>query len=111
MSLERFFCPESVAIIGAAREEGKVGHTILEGVMNSKFKGRIYPVNPKAEEIHGLKCLKSIFDAPEDIDLAIIVIPGKYVLVAINECAKKNVKAAIVISAGFKETGPIGAEL
>ena len=111
MSLERFFCPESVAIIGAAREEGKVGHTILEGVMNSKFKGRIYPVNPKAEEIHGLKCLKSIFDAPEDIDLAIIVIPGKYVLVAINECAKKNVKAAIVISAGFKETGPIGAKL
>ncbi|MHB9128971.1 MAG: acetate--CoA ligase alpha subunit [Candidatus Humimicrobiaceae bacterium] len=111
MSLEKFFCPESVAIIGAGREEGKVGHTILEGVMNSKFKGRIYPVNPKAEEIHGLKCLKSIFDAPEDIDLAIIVIPGKYVLVAINECAKKNVKAAIVISAGFKETGPIGAEL
>lgn len=111
MSLERFFCPESVAIIGAAREEGKVGHTILEGVMNSKFKGRIYPINPKAEEIHGLKCLKSIFDAPEDIDLAIIVIPGKYVLVAINECAKKNVKAAIVISAGFKETGPIGAKL
>jgi acetyl coenzyme A synthetase (ADP forming)-like protein len=111
MSLERFFCPESIAIIGAAREEGKVGHTILEGVMNSKFKGRIYPINPKAEEIHGLKCLKSILDAPEDIDLAIIVIPGKYVLCAINECAKKNVKAAIVISAGFKEIGPIGAKL
>lgn len=110
MSLEKFFCPESVAIIGAGREEGKVGHTILEGVINSKFKGKIYPINPYAEEIHGIKCLKSILDAPEDVDLAIIVIPVKFVLVAINECAKKNVKAAIIISAGFKESGPIGAE-
>lgn len=111
MSLEKFFCPDSVAIIGAARDEGKVGHTILESVMNSDFKGGIYPINPKADEIHGVKCYKSILDISGDIDLAIIVIPGQFVLNAIDECAKKNVKAAIVISAGFKETGPEGAKL
>ncbi|MCE5330250.1 acetate--CoA ligase [bacterium] len=111
MSLEKFFCPDSVAIIGAARDEGKVGHTILESVMNSGFKGSIYPINPKADEIHGIKCLKSILDAPGDVDLAIIVIPGQFVLSAIDDCAKKNVKAAIVISAGFKETGAEGAKL
>lgn len=111
MSLEKFFCPDSVAIIGAAREEGKVGRTILDNIVNFGYKGKVFPVNPKADEINGIKCYKSILEVPQDVDLAVIVIPGKYISSAIEECGKKNVKSAIVISAGFKETGPEGAKL
>ncbi len=111
MSLEKFFCPDSVAVIGASREEGKVGRTVLESIIDSKFKGKIYPINPKCDEIEGIKCYKSILDVEGDVDLVVIVIPAKYVLNVMDECHKKNVKAAIIISAGFKETGKAGAEL
>jgi len=111
VSLEKFFCPDSVAVIGAAREKEKVGHTILANIINFGFKGKIYPINPKTDSILGYKCYKSILDVPTDVDLAVIVIPSKYILTTIDECGKKNVKGAIVISAGFKETGPEGAKL
>ncbi|MCL4416516.1 MAG: acetate--CoA ligase family protein [Actinobacteria bacterium] len=111
MSLEKFFCPDSVAIIGAAREEKKVGHTILDNIINFGYKGKIFPVNRNADEIHGIKCYKSILEVPEPVDLAVIVIPNKYVPASLEECGKKNVKGAIIISAGFKEIGPEGAML
>lgn len=111
MSLDSLFCPNSVAVVGASRESGKVGNTILNNVINSKFKGKIFPINPKSDKIHGLKCYKSLLDVPQDIDLAVIVIPGKYVISTLDDCAKKKVKAAIVISAGFKEVGKEGARL
>ncbi len=111
MSLEKFFCPDSVAVIGAAREKEKVGHTILANIINFGFKGKIYPVNPKTDSILDHKCYKSILDVPTDVDLAVIVIPSKYILATIDECSKKNVKGAIIISAGFKETGAEGARL
>jgi acetyltransferase len=107
----QFFCPKSVAIVGAAREETKVGHTIVDNILNSGYKGKIYLVNPNADVIHNIKCYKSVLDINDNIDLAIIVIPSKYVLKALDDCSRKNTKFAIIISAGFKETGKDGALL
>lgn len=109
--LDSLFSPKSVAVIGAAREEGKVGHDILDNLILSDYAGGLYPVNPKAEEIHGIRCYPSIADVPADVDLAIIVIPAKLVPGSIEECGKKGVKIAVVISAGFKEVGGEGVRL
>ena len=110
MSLRNFFCPGSVAVIGASREEEKVGHIILDNIINSGYKGKLFPVNLKADEIHGIKCYPSVLNVPGDIDLAIIVIPAQFVLQVLEECSKKNTKWSIIISAGFKETGIEGAK-
>ena len=110
MSLRNFFCPDSVAVIGAAREEKKVGRIIFDNIINSGYKGKLFPVNLKADKIHGIKCYHSVLDIPNDLDLAIIVIPAQFVLQVLEECSKKNTKWAIVISAGFKETGIEGAK-
>ncbi|MGB9642780.1 MAG: acetate--CoA ligase alpha subunit, partial [Candidatus Ratteibacteria bacterium] len=108
--LEQFFSPKSVAVIGASREPGKLGSQILSNIISGKFPGRIYPVNPKATEISGLKCYPDIASIPDVPDLAVIVVPAKIVCSVIEECGKKGTKAAIVISAGFKESGPEGKE-
>ena len=110
MSLEGFFCPGSIAVIGVGRTEGKVGHIIFDNIIESGYKGKLFPVNPKADTIHEAKCYKSILDIPQDIELAVIVIPARFVSMVIEECAGKNVKYAIIISAGFKETGVEGAK-
>jgi acetyltransferase len=109
--LESFFEPRSVAVIGASREEGKVGHDVLKNLIQYKFAGGIYPVNPKAEEILGLPCFPSVKAIPGDVDLAVVVIPAKYTLAAVQECAEKGVPALIIITAGFKEVGREGAEM
>ncbi len=109
MSLHHLFCPESVAVIGAAREKKKVGHTILCNIINSGYKGKLFPINPKADKICGVKCYPSVLNVSCDIDLAIIVIPSILVLEVLEECSKKNVKWSVVISAGFKESGIEGA--
>ena len=111
MKLQALFRPKSVAIIGASRTPGKVGHIIAKNTIESGFEGRIYPINPRAEEILGLKCYASILDVPEAVDLAVIAIPAKHVLQAAEECGRKGVKGLIVISAGFKEIGHEGAIL
>jgi acetyltransferase len=108
--LRNFFCPDSVAVIGAAREEEKVGHIILDNIINSGYKGKLFPVNPNADEIHGIKCYHSVLDIPGDLDLTIIAIPVQFVLQVLEECSKKNTKWSIIISAGFKETGIEGAK-
>lgn len=110
MSSRNFFCPGSVAVIGAAREEKKVGRIIFDNIINSGYKGKLFPVNLKADKIHGIKCYHSVLDIPNDLDLAIIVIPAQFVSQVLEECSKKNTKWAIVISAGFKETGIEGAK-
>ena len=105
-----FFNPKSIAVVGASMAEGKVGNTVLNNIINSGYKGKIFPINPKAHEINDLPCYKNIMDVPEDIDIAIFVIPGKLVNVAAEECGKKGVKGLIIISAGFKEIGGEGVE-
>ncbi len=102
--LERFFDPKSVAIIGATSKPGKVGRVILEN-FKKRFKGKIFPVNPKYDEILGLKCYKSVKEIPEPVDLAVIAIPAPIVPSVMRDLAEKGVKAVIIISGGFRETG------
>ena len=109
--LNKFFQPESVAVIGASREEGKVGHDVLRNLIEHGFKGDIYPVNPKTNEILGLKCFPSVRDIPGKLDLAVVVVPARFTPGVVQDCAAKEVPALIVITAGFKETGRAGAEI
>ncbi|MBY8985499.1 MAG: acetate--CoA ligase family protein [Candidatus Lokiarchaeota archaeon] len=105
-----FFNPASIAVIGASATKGKVGNTVLNNIINSGYKGKIFPINPGSKVISDLPCYKSILDVLENIDIAIFVIPGKFVNPAAEECGKKGVKGLIVISAGFKEIGGKGVE-
>ena len=105
-----FFNPKSIAVIGASPTKGKVGNTVLNNIISSGYEGKIYPINPRADQACGLTCYKNILDVPEDIDIAIFVIPGKFVNVAAEECGKKGVKGLIIISAGFKEIGGEGVK-
>ena len=118
--LEQFFNPESVAIIGASRKKNSAGQGVLKslldgGVFRSKtnrpFKGKIYPINPNADNILGLKCYNSVLNVKGKIDLAVIAVPAKIVPKVMQECADKKVKGAIIISAGFGEIGDKGKEL
>ena len=111
MKLEAFFKPKSIAVIGASREPEKVGHRIFRNLVESGFKGQLYPINPKADEILGMKCYGDISDVPDQIDLAVIAVPAKIVPMVAEECGKKGVKGLVVISAGFSETGREGTQL
>jgi len=103
-----FFKPESIAIVGASREQNKLGFQVLKNVIGGGFKGKIYPVNPKADEILNLKCYPDILSLPETPELVIIIIPAKFVCDVVRQCGKKGSKGIIVISAGFKESGEDG---
>lgn len=104
--------PRSVAVIGASTQPGKVGHDILNNLVTEEYNGAIYPVNPKADKILGVKAYASVKDIPGEVDLAVIVIPAPLVPGALRECGEKGVKNAVVISAGFKEVHtPEGAAL
>ncbi len=105
-----FFNPKSIAVIGASETEGKVGNTVLNNIINSGYNGKIYPINPKVHKVCDLPCYKNVLEVPEDIDIAIFVIPGKFVNSAAEECGKKGVKGLIIVSAGFKEIGGEGVE-
>ena len=108
--MKALFKPKSVAVIGASREPGKVGYVVLKNIIESGYRGEIYPVNPRAEKILGLSAYKSILEVSSDVDLAVIVVPAQAVLDVMEECGKKSVKYAVVISAGFKEIGGDGVE-
>jgi len=109
--LEKLFDPRAVAVIGASHKEGKVGHSILKNLTAQGFAGQIYPVNPKVDRILGLKCYKDVASLPDGVDLAVIAIPAKLVPGIVEECGRKGIGAAIVISAGFKEVGEEGKAL
>ncbi len=108
--LDSLFRPKSVAVIGASTKELHIGNRVIKNLLDFGFKGEIYPINPKADEIRGLKALKSILDAPDNIDVVHMVIPAKFVPQAVEDCGKKGVKNIIINSGGFSETGPKGAE-
>jgi acyl-CoA synthetase (NDP forming) len=107
-SLDAIFKPKSVAVIGASTVPGKLGHDILANLKHGGFPGPLYPINPKAEEILGLPAYKSIADTPQPAELAVVVIPAKIVSATLEQCAAAGVKAAIVITGGFAETGEAG---
>jgi len=109
--LEALFRPKSVAVIGASAKELSIGNRIIKNLIDFGYTGAIYPINPKADEIRGVKAYPSIFDVPGEIDLAHMVIAGKFVPDAVEDCGKKGIKAIIINSAGFTEIGAEGAAL
>jgi acetyltransferase len=110
-ALDGFFAPESVAVIGATDREGSVGRTVLANLCSGSYAGKVYPVNPARAELMGLKCWPRIGDIPERVDLAVIITPAPTVPTLIRECVSAKVRAAIVISAGFREHGAEGQAL
>lgn len=109
--LDAIFAPKSVAVIGATETPGSVGRTIVWNLISSSFGGTIYPVNPKRTSVLGIKAYPNLSAVPEAVDLAVVVTPAATVPAIIKEAVDLDVKGAIIISAGFKETGPEGAEL
>jgi acetyl coenzyme A synthetase (ADP forming)-like protein len=103
--LSFFFKPRTVAVIGASPTPGKIGYEIFRNLSQYGFKGKVYPINPKANEILGVKCYSSILDTPDEVDLAVIAVPSEVVPKLIEECGQKGVKACIIVSGGFKEMG------
>ncbi len=109
--LDAIFAPRSVAVVGASEKAGSVGGTVLRNLIASPFGGTVYPVNPNRPNVMGIRAYPSIAALPEPVDLAVIVTPAATVPGLIGECADAGVRGAIVISAGFKETGAAGIEL
>ncbi|MBN2591407.1 MAG: acetate--CoA ligase family protein [Sedimentisphaerales bacterium] len=108
---DKLFSPKSVAIIGASQKPLSIGNVITKNLLKYEYKGEIYPINPKADEILGIKAYHSILDVPGDVDLAHMSIPAKFTPMAMDECGKKGVKFVIINSAGFKEVGEEGLAL
>jgi acetyltransferase len=109
--LESLFSPESIAVVGASRSERKVGWEILHNLLAFRFKGRVYPVNPRAGSIHSIRAYPSVLDIPDPVELAVIVVPSAHVLRVVEEAGTKGIRALIVITSGFSEVGPKGRQL
>jgi acetyltransferase len=110
-TLDCIFSPRAIALIGATESPGSVGRTLLENLRQGAFPNPIYPVNPKRETVLGLKAYRGILSVPDKVDLAVIVTPPTTIPGIVHDCAQAGVRGAIIISAGFKETGAAGAEL
>jgi acyl-CoA synthetase (NDP forming) len=111
MSLEKFFNPASVAIVGASQTPGKVGYEIVANMVKAGYPGKLYPINPNAKTIEGVACYPDIASIGQTPELVVIVVPAKAVPAVMQQCAKAGVKSVVVITAGFKEVGPEGKEL
>ncbi len=109
--LGAFFHPSSIAVIGASRHAGKLGHEIFKNLVEGGFPGAVYPINPKSETILGVACFANVQDVPGNIDLSVLIIPAHLVPQAIQDCGEKGVRGAIIVSGGFSEAGPEGEEL
>jgi acetyltransferase len=108
--LEPIFSPRSVAVVGATRVPGTVPYDIFHNILKDDFQGTIYPVSPRERSIAGVKAYKYVLDIPDPVDLAVIVFPSSVVKLALEQCGEKGIKGVIIISAGFREVGPAGAE-
>ena len=105
------FEPAAVAIVGAGERKGSVGSVLIENMLAAGYRGQLYAVNPKHREVRGVPCFPAIGDVPERVDLAVIATPAATVPGIIEQCGAAGVRAAVVISAGFSESGPAGAKL
>ncbi len=106
-AMKRIMEPDAVAVIGASAEEGKIGNSVMKNLINGGYQGEIYPINPRADEILGRKCYKSVKDIEGEVDIAVFAIPAKFVLQALEEVGEKNIAGAIMIPSGFAETGEV----
>jgi len=109
--LEKLFDPGSVAVVGASRDRRKVGHSILRNMTGSGYRGKVYAVNPSASRILGVRCYPDVSSIPGNVDLVVVAVPARLVPKVMEDCARKGVRAAVIISAGFRETGEKGREL
>jgi len=108
-SIRHLLCPKSVALIGASRYQGTIGNIMLRCMLQGGYSGTVYPVNPNIGSVMSVKTYASILDIPDEVDLAVIVVPAKLVARVADECGQKGVRTLIVISDGFREVGPEGA--
>ena len=111
MNLDGMFYPKSVAVVGASNTPGKVGYAIVKNFLDANYSGKIFPINLKEKKVQGIKAYSSVANVKEKIDLAIIVVPAQFVPQVISECAKKGTKNAVIITAGFSETGAEGKKI
>ena len=102
--MQNFFTPKSVAVIGASKNKKKIGHIIFKQII-TKYKGKVYPINPKEEKILNKKCYPSVLKVRAKIDLAVIAVPAKAALNVIESCGKKKIRNIILVTSGFKEIG------
>ncbi|GMU71747.1 MAG: acyl-CoA synthetase [Burkholderiales bacterium] len=105
--MNRIMKPDAVAVIGASGEAGKIGNSVMKNLINGGYRGKIYPINPSADEIMGLQAYKSVRDVPGAIDVAVFAIPAKFVASALVECGEKKIPGAVLIPSGFAETGNV----
>ena len=103
--MNKIMRPDSVAVIGASAEDGKIGNSVMKNLINGGYQGKIYPIHPKADEILGYKAYKSVKDVEGAIDVAVFAIPAKFVAGALTECGEKGIAGAVLIPSGFAETG------
>jgi acetyl coenzyme A synthetase (ADP forming)-like protein len=104
-SMNRIMKPKSIAVVGASNEEGKIGNSVMKNLINGGYRGEIFPINPKSDEVLGRKAYKSVSEVSEDIDVAVFAVPAKFVPGALQEVGEKGVAGAIMIPSGFAETG------
>jgi acetyl coenzyme A synthetase (ADP forming)-like protein len=104
-AMNRIMKPAAVAVIGASDSEGKIGNSVMKNIINGGYKGELYPINPKADEILGLKAYKSVKDIPGDVDVAVFAVPAKFCVAAMKEVGEKGIPGAIMIPSGFAEVG------
>ncbi len=109
-SMKYLFEPRGIAVIGASQTPGKIGYKVVENIVTGGYREKVYPINPKGGEMLGLSVYKQIADVDGTIDVAVVVVPAELVYGALEECAKKNVKFAIIITSGFAEVGNVAEE-
>jgi acetyltransferase len=105
MDLKALFAPQSIAVIGASRKEGSIGYMVVKGLLDSEFPGKIYPVNPNADEILGVKCYKTATEIGAPIDLAVLTVPAQHAIAATEDAGLAGTKVVAVITSGFSEVG------
>ncbi|MFQ6076972.1 MAG: acetate--CoA ligase family protein [Candidatus Bathyarchaeia archaeon] len=105
--LRRMFDPSSIAVIGASREPGKVGYSVVKNIIDGGYRGEVYPVNPRADEILGLKCYHNVKEIPGTVDVAIMSVPAAIVPRLMADLGEKGVPVAVVVSSGFAEMGNV----
>ncbi|MHC4622382.1 MAG: acetate--CoA ligase alpha subunit [Planctomycetota bacterium] len=110
-NIEPIMSPGSIAVVGATNRPGSVGLAVFRNILNAGFQGVLYPVNPKAKSVQSVKAYPKLADIPDEVDLAVVIVPAEIVCPILEEAGEKGVKGAIVISAGFKEVGGQGIEL
>jgi len=110
-NLRFVFSPRTVAVIGASTRQDSIGRAVFANILFSGYTGIVYPVNPKAKGILGVRAYHSVWDIPGEVDLAIVIVPSVAVPAVMEECGEKGIKAAVIITAGFREIGRKGAEL